>query len=240
MWIFPPSFECLRISWSWQRCNKRRKNSNLFSRQYFDIKNFQNISEFIILLSSTFELDWWDDFWSNEMDLPFGVLVEILKQFSMRKKLPLSFWWWMVKFLKWFPTRKKLCIKFLMMDLPSGMLVEFLKWFSMRKKLRIKFLIQNLPSRILVKFLKRFPTRKKLCIEFLNFGWIFEAIFYEKKLLIKFLMMDGFRLWLGQGFVSASRNGLIHLYRIIKRIILFKSGIFTGFSKEWKYPFCHF
>ena len=70
------------------------------------------------------------------------------------------------------------------------------------KKLGIKFLMMDLPSGILVKCLKRFSTRKKFCIKFLtmdlfsmgftfdfwsNFGSIF---FMRKKLRIQFLTMD--------------------------------------------------
>ena len=48
-----------------------------------------------------------------------------------------------------------------------------------------------LPSRLLVEVLKQFSMRKKWCINFLldlltDFCGLFEAIFYEKKLVLQF------------------------------------------------------
>ena len=44
----PPPFECLRISWSWQRHNKWRKNSNIFS-------SF-NVTDLVLTLYSVLEV----------------------------------------------------------------------------------------------------------------------------------------------------------------------------------------
>ena len=107
------------------------------------------------------------------MDLPpSGLLVEVLKRFSMRKKVVCQFCvglpsGLLVKLLKRFSTKKKQCINFLM-DLPSGLLVEFLKWFSTRK-------------RQCVNFFDGFTT-------FQTFGGVFEAIFFEKKVVQQFFV----------------------------------------------------
>ena len=47
MWVFPPSFECLRISWSWQRHNKWRKNSkSAMEKQGFSLFFYNNLCRF--------------------------------------------------------------------------------------------------------------------------------------------------------------------------------------------------
>ena len=41
MWLFPPSFECVRISWSWQCCSYWRKNLKGNIYHFVRIKNKQ-------------------------------------------------------------------------------------------------------------------------------------------------------------------------------------------------------
>ena len=155
------------------------------------------------------------------------MLVKFLKRFSMRKKLRIKFLMMdlpsriLVKFLERFPMRKKLCFEFLMMDWPSGMLVEFLKQFSMRKSCISSFWWwMDLPSGILVEFLKWFSTRKSRASIFALVLWSY--------------LYDTDRLKKGQKITSKEALRTLNDTKNHRFYENEKKPFITGERKAWK------
>ena len=172
---------------------------------------------------------YWYDWWKIFL-IPSRLLVRFLKQFFKENQVcadGFTFFRNLVEFLNQFSMRKKLRIKFLTMDLPSGILVKFWCDFLREKSCASSFWM-DLPSGSLVKFLKRFSTRKKLRIKvldgstFWNFGRIFEAIFYKKKVA-------------HQVFGWIYPSGI--LFEFLKRFSMWKKAARQFKMKKYKYIF---